>query len=352
MIKVGFINIQNSGHAGRGIGTYASNLLKDLYKYQDEFQVQITEISTDDPNFNSFDLIHYPYFDLFFHSLPILHTPKFVVTCHDVIPLEFSNHYPPGVRGAANLLLQKLALKNVSAVITDSYASVKAIRKYLSVDHSRIKMIYLGPVKEVHKITDPKKLSLVKEKFNLPDKFILNVGDINWNKNIPGLIEACEKVNLPLVIIGKGAVTVDKLDPGHPELKHIGLLQEKFKSPKILRLGFVSDSEFAAVASMAILYCQPSFAEGFGFSVLHAMACGAPVVCSRSHSLPEICGPAAVYFDPQNPDEIVAAMKKVLTNASLRSDLIKKGFAQAGNFSWDTAAIATLNVYKSIISRT
>ncbi len=82
------------------------------------------------------------------------------------------------------------------------------------------------------------------------------------------------------------------------------------------------------------------------------MACGAPVVCSRSHSLPEICGPAAVYFDPQNPDEIVAAMKKVLTNASLRSDLIKKGFAQAGNFSWDTAAIATLNVYKSIISRT
>ena len=324
MKKVGFITSPlSNANAVRGVGFYTRRLLPELKKQAVKFGFEIVE------NDMSAKIVHYPFFDLFRHTLPIFKSAKTVVTVHDVIPLEFPDHYPPGIKGWFNLQLQKLALSGVEGVITDSHASVQAIRKYLSVSHAKIKLIYLAADEKFK----PKK---VTKKYTLPKKFVLYVGDVNWNKNIPGLIKACDQINYPLVIVGKQATEIDKMDLSHPELKHLKDLDFK----NVIRLGFVSDEELVDIYNLASVYCQPSFAEGFGLPVLEAMACGTPVACSRTHSLPEIAGPTASYFDPHNTSSMAKAIKSATPKGVMD---------QAKNFSWDKTATQTLQVYSEII---
>ena len=100
---------------------------------------------------------------------------------------------------------------------------------------------------------------------------------------------------------------------------------------------------------MATLYCQPSYAEGFGLPILEAMACGCPVACAATHSLPELAGEAAVYFDPYNEDAMAQALNQLATDAKLRSSLIAAGFAQNRKFTWTKTATDTLSVYREIL---
>ena len=351
MIKVGFVTKSlTDGNAQRGVGFYAKRLLPKLKEYSKEFGIEIFEIEN---SFQislaerenlldfKFQIIHYPYFDLFYHTLPIFKKTKTVVTIHDVIPLEFPDHYPPGLKGWLNLWLQGRALQSVKGVITDSYASVQAIRKYLLVPHEKLKLIYLAADEKFKPIKDKKKLLVIKNKYKLPDKFVLYVGDINWNKNIPNLIKACEHINYPLVIVGKQAAEIKKMDLNHPELRHL-IDRKSYIINHVIRLGFVPDADLIAIYNLATVYCQPSFAEGFGLPVMEAMACGTQVAISNTHSLPEIAGEAAEYFDPQDVSDIVRAVKKAVNN---KFDVI----SQAKKFSWEKTALDILRVYEEIL---
>ena len=333
MIKVGFITSPlSNANAVRGVGFYTKHLLENLKKLAPSLGFEILEIENlfQISNFK-FQIVHYPYFDLFRHTLPIFKKTKTIVTIHDVIPLEFPDHYPPGLKGWLNLCLQGASLQSVKGVITDSHASVQAIRKYLLVPPEKLKLIYLAADEKFKPVK-------ARNKYKLPDKFVLYVGDMNWNKNIPNLVKACEQINYPLVIVGKQAAEIKKMDLNHTELRH---LQEVDWS-KVVRLGFVPDDDLVAIYNLASVYCQPSFAEGFGLPVLEAMACGTPVACSRTHSLPEIAGEAAEYFDPQDISDIVRAVKKAVNN---KFDVI----SQAKKFSWEKTALETLRIYEEIL---
>lgn len=322
MTKIGFITTPlSSGHSVRGIGFYTKRLLPELKKQAPEFGFEIAEDDT------SAEIIHYPFFDLFRHTLPILKKSKTIVTVHDVIPLEFPDHYPPGLLGWFNLQLQKLALSGAGRVITDSYASVKSIHKYLGVPHAKLKLVYLAADKIFKKVANP------KNKFKLPKKFVLYVGDINYNKNIPNLIAACKLANLPLVIVGKQAAEIEKLDLSHPELSHLHNLD----LDSVLRLGFVSNEDLVNIYNLATVYCQPSFSEGFGLPVLEALACGTPVACSQTSSLPEIAGDNAAYFDPHD----IKSMSQAIIKA--------KPPQVQPKFSWEETAKQTLMVYQEIL---
>lgn len=337
MNRVGFITKSISdGNAIRGVGFYAKRLLPMLNAQCSKYNIEIVELDKNnwDLRFGICDLIHYPYFDLFRHTLPIFKNTKTVVTIHDVIPLEFSQIYKPGIRGFVNLQLQKLALSGVERVITDSQASAKAIHKYLEIPSEKIKPIYLA----ADTMFRPKKVS---KKYNLPDKFVLYVGDVNWNKNIPNLIKACEQINYPLVIIGKQAAEIEKMDLNHPELSHLSTNYELITKYPV-RLGFVPDEDLVDIFNLASVYCQASFAEGFGLPVLEAMACGTQVAISNTHSLPEIAGCAAEYFDPGNVLDMSKAIKKAVDN---KFDVV----SQAQKFSWEKTATQTLEVYRDIL---
>jgi glycosyltransferase involved in cell wall biosynthesis len=184
-------------------------------------------------------------------------------------------------------------------------------------------------------IKNEKMLKAVMEKYKLPKKFVLYVGDVNYNKNIPSLIKAAALAKLPLVWVGNHALEIEKLDKTHPELRH--LIDVNLES--VLRLGFVPDEDLAVIYNLATVYCQPSFAEGFGLPVLEALACGTAVACSNTHSLPEIAGDAVEYFDPYDLDQMI----KAITKAKFTPEKF-----DANRFSWEKTAHETLLVYKEL----
>ncbi|MEK9200351.1 MAG: glycosyltransferase family 1 protein [Patescibacteria group bacterium] len=332
MKKIGFITSPlNSGHAVRGVGFYLSRLLPQLKSNAPSFGFEILEIS-DYLGFSNLDLelIHYPHFDLFTHSLPFYKNTPTVVTIHDVIPLEFPQAYPKGLRGWVSLQLQKLSLSDVDRVITDSFASVRAIKKHLRVPDEKLKLVYLA--------ADPiyKQVSKPKNKFDLPKKFVLYVGDVNYNKNIPNLISACKITKYPLVMVGKQSKDMENMNFSHPELVHL----KDVEFSGVIRLGFVSDEDLVDIYNLATVYCQPSFSEGFGLPVLEALACDTPVACSNTSSLPELAGDSASYFNPHDVTSISQALLKAKSH---------HGPTQAAKFSWEKAAQQTLQVYSEII---
>jgi len=362
-MKVGFVaSPLSGGHSVRGIGFYTKNLLEHLVPQAKSAGMEVAVLKSPQDIHGQFDLIHYPFFDLFYPTLHLIPGTKTVVTVHDVIPLEFPRAYPPGLQGTLNLRRQIRTLNRADMVITDSYSSVNAIRKYLKVPDRKIQLIYLAAANNYQPVTSKTVLSQTKKQFHLPDKFVLYVGDVNWNKNIPSLVKACRLASLPLVLVGKQAAQLGnqplEADRGlrdriravtrtpHPQLAHMSGLVQEFASPGIIRPGFVSDQDLSALFTLASVYCQPSYAEGFGLPVLEAMSCGTPVACSRTHSLPEIAGDAAVYFDPGSVAEMAEVLGQVCSDKSLSARLSKAGTAQARRFSWEKTARDTLQVYR------
>ena len=130
----------SSGHAIRGIGMY-TRFLSEALERQKGIEVYRSGLESQP---DKVDVMHYPFFDLFFSTLPLLKTAKTVVTIHDVIPLLFPEQYPVGKRGALALAHQKLALRNVSAIITDSETSKRDITTHLSVPEEKIHVVYLA----------------------------------------------------------------------------------------------------------------------------------------------------------------------------------------------------------------
>lgn len=346
-----------SAHKNRGIGYYTDNLIENLKK--DQNMKIFTFLDTTE--LKEVDIIHYPWFDFFFHTLPLRRVAPTVVTIHDVIPLIFKEHYPVGLKGKINFLLQKAALKNCQAFITDSDASKQDIIKHLKLESEKVFPIPLA-AEERFKLLSDTKLLYAKRKLNLPDRYLLYVGDANWVKNIPFLIKAFRKLknissdlnDLKLILVG-GVFLKRVNDINHPELESLKLvnklIEEQGLEESIVRVGNLEKDELAAFYNLASAYVQPSFYEGFGLPVLEAFACGVPVVCSNGGSLPEVGGDAALFFNPQNLNQFINLLREVLQNMSLREKLIKLGLKQAEKFSWQKVVDETKAVYMKILRR-
>ncbi|HEY7413969.1 MAG TPA: glycosyltransferase family 1 protein, partial [Ktedonobacteraceae bacterium] len=117
---------------------------------------------------------------------------------------------------------------------------------------------------------------------------------------------------------------------------------------KVRFLGRVTDLELVTLYSMADIFAFPSFFEGFGIPPIEAMACGAPVITSRISSLPEVVGDAALLVDPHNIDEIAHTILRLLKQEQLQAELRQKGYQRAQQFTWDTVARKTLNIYQQL----
>lgn len=344
----------NSAHKTRGIGYYTDRLIENLKK-DNSIQIQeflkINEVK-------NVDLVHYPWFDFFFHTLPIRKPFPTIVTIHDVIPLKFKKRYPVGFKGKINLYLQKLALRSCKAIITDSKSSKSDIIKYLKINEDKVTVIPLAASQNFRVLND-NKLIFTKRKYNLPDQFLLYVGDANWVKNLPFLIEGFNQIlknpdlpRLKLVLVG-GAFLKKVDNINHPELESLKkvnkLIQEYGLQSHVIRPGNLDTDELVAFYNLATIYIQPSFYEGFGLPILEAMNCGAPVVSSNGGSLPEVGGEAVVYFDPYNHiNQFESIIIEILANKSLQDKLSNLSLKQAEKFSWDRVAAKTLQVYANV----
>lgn len=356
-MRVG-INITplTSAHKARGIGYYTKNLIEYLRKDDSIKVLEFKHLS----ELKDVDVIHYPWFDFYFHTLPIIKRIKTIVTIHDAIPLIFNLNYPVGVKGKINFFLQKLALKNVKAIITDSQRSRRDIMEYLDVRIGKIHTIPLAADEDfLQKVTDARVIQ-IKSKYKLPDKFILYVGDANWVKNLPFLIKGFAALiqkealkDFKLVLVGGVFLkNVDNID--HPELKSLKtvnkLIKELGLSHQVIKPGNIIRDELIAFYHLATAYVQPSIYEGFGLPILEAFSAGTPVISSNCGSLPEVAGEAAVYFDPHNLNQFVKIAEDVLLNKSLQKKLSDLGIKQALNFSWEKTMELTKAVYTEVIN--
>ncbi len=332
-------------HRVRGTGFYLKNLKESLIKYHPDNEYEFfnrQEKIKIEP-----DIIHYPYFEPYFLTLPSNVSGNNIITVHDLTPLVFKSEFPAGIRGEVKWRIQKKRLRRAGAIITDSNSSKKDINKFSGIDNSKIYVVYLAAASYFKKISEEKKREIVK-KFSLPEDFILYVGDATWNKNLPGLIEAVGKGGLHLVIAG-AAFANESYDRSNPWNKDLAKSQELAKqNNRITSTGFVNNDDLVSLYNAAKLFVMPSFYEGFGLPVLEAMSCGCPVVTTKMGSLPEVAGQAAYFVDPYSIDSIKEGIEKIAEDKNLREKLSMKGLEQAKKFNWEKTARGTIEVFKKI----
>lgn len=333
-IKVSFAG---RGHSeGRGVGIYLAGLLQAFGK--------LTEIKlTDDKP----DLIHFPFFDLFYPTLHPHKTVPTVVTIHDLTPLVMSSRYPKGLIGSINLFRQWWSLRQVSAIITDSECSKIDIEKYFRISPEKIFVTPLAVSDDYKKVPTPKLLVEVKEKYRLPEKFVLTLASgPNPNKNLPTLAEVTDRLGLPLVIVGSG-MQQEIVGPVHAELIDLVRLQVY---NHIIYPGRIPNEEFNALLHLASLYAHPSYYEGFGLTLLEAMTAGCLIASSNTSSSPEIYHEGAITFNPKKLKSMEKAIQKALNiSPKAKASQIAKAKLRAKDFSWSKTAKLTLAVYQKVL---
>ncbi len=339
-----------SGHAIRGVGSYVRQLQKSLERYDESNNYTFFNNTNNISNNNNIDLIHIPYFDPFFVHLPVRKKTKYVVTVHDLTPLVFPDKFPVGIKGNVKWNINKQLLKRADAIITDSNSSAKDIHRITGIPESKIHTVYLAAGEEFKQLNLPITVnSELRTKYKLPEQFVLYVGDVTANKNLPRLIDAVKQANFTLVLVGKSIASND-YDASNPWNRDLAEIQEKMKGDKrFITLGFVDQEDLVRLYNIADVFVLPSIYEGFGLPVLEAMQSGCSVVTTKGGSLPEIAGDAAHYVDANDTTSIANGLSEVLSSNQLRETLIKKGLEQAKLFSWKQTAADTLRVYQQVL---
>ncbi len=277
------------------------------------------------------------------HLLPPLRRARTVFTLHDLIFKFFPEYHLPLNRAFLGLMLPRF-LRRADAIIAVSECTKRdAIRLY-HLPPEKITVIYEGVDPALRPVEDKNLIEQARARYAHDQPFVLYLGTIEPRKNLIALIDAVRALRargLPhrLLIAGrKGWLYQATFD----HVTRTGM------SEAVVFLDYVPDAELPALFAACDAFVFPSLYEGFGLPPLEAMACGAPVVCSNTSSLPEVVGEAAVLFDPRDVGEIAGAIERVVSDVALRDELRAKGIAQAAKFSWERAARETLAVYERV----
>lgn len=345
------VSTHKLAHKIRGTGFYIKNLISALETYYPENKY-IT-FTQGGKIFQKVDILHFPYFEPFFLSLPFRKTGKTIITIHDLTPLVYPKLFPVGVKGKIKYRIQKYIARYADAIITDSESSKKDIQKLLHISPDKVFSVPLAAGEQFKCIEISKKRQKeLRDKYLLPEKFALYVGDATPNKNLRVLVDAVSMSNVPLVMVG-GALAKEDMDLSHPwnvDVVYVKSAAEKNMNIKIL--GFVPDEELVELYNMARLFVFPSMYEGFGLPLLEAAACGCPIVTTKGGSIPEVIGDACIYADPSDAQDMAKKIKQLYVDDSLHNEYAKKGVAQAAKFSWKKTAQSTMQVYEKVFNKT
>jgi glycosyltransferase involved in cell wall biosynthesis len=353
-----------------GIGTFLKNILL-FFKDSPSFSIRLLvtkEQALKDTFLAKFDLIpvscpiyslkeqvevpfKVPHSDIFWSphfNVPIgpVRAKKRITTIHDVFHLAYAKSFKLHKRFWAKVLIER-ACKLSDLVITDSIFSQSEIQKYTSIQNGKIRVVPLGVDQDRFCSTvNPSMHQALQKKYNLPEKFILFVGNIKPHKNLKTLIEAYKNW---LRVKGKEyhLVIIGKTYPDYPLVDEVKTVKELQRQVHFFH--DILDEELPVFYQTARVTVLPSFYEGFGLPPLEAMASGCPTIVSASASLPEICNDSSVYIDPHNPMTIYEALQNCLENNLLRLELQKKGFENVQLFSWKAAAEKYIELFEKLV---
>jgi glycosyltransferase involved in cell wall biosynthesis len=275
--------------------------------------------------------------------LPLIHPRRAVVTAHDLGQLHFPEAYPRLQRLYHNLSARWNA-RAASHIFADSEATRDDLVQFYRIAPEKITVVYPAYDAQLYQpVRDPIIVERAKAKYHIGENYVLTIGTIHPRKNYARFIEAFARLqpetsnNLKLVIVGKRGWLYDSI---FARARNLHL------ESRISFLDYVPASEIPALISGARLLAFPSLHEGFGLPVLEAHACGTPVACSMTSSLPEAAGDAALFFDPLDVDAMAGAMQRLLEDEALRAKLIARGFENVKRFAWQVSARIVLNVLR------
>ncbi len=274
--------------------------------------------------------------------MPLRQVPG-VLTVHDLIFRLFPQHHKRLNYWYLNAAMP-LYCRRASAIIAVSDATRQDLVRFYGLDPAKISVVHEAAAPHFLP-APPDQVARVRTRYGLPDYYLLHVGTIEPRKNLNRLLEAIHhlrkaKENIRLVVVGsKGWL-------------YQGFFQrlEELELSEVVHLpGYVPDADLPAIYSGARLVVVPSLYEGFGLPVLEGMACGVPVVCSNTSSLPEVGASAARYFDPTDVSDMAERILPIWRDEGLREEMHRQGLARAAHFSWERAAKETLAVYAQTV---
>lgn len=253
---------------------------------------------------------------------PLAHLRQ-VLTLHDAATFAVPEAYSGAFRGWYRVLFTGLG-RSAKGILTDSEFSRRDLVRRAAIPERKLRVVYLGREHALEAQSDPGILA----KHALYERpFLLAVGSSSPHKNFATLVRALETLGetpFGVVIAGGSNPRIHAATGDLPgSVKHVG---------------YVSDGELRALYEHAAGFVHPAYYEGFGIPPLEAMTLGCPVLVSHAASLPEVCGDAALYFDPFSEDDIAGKIQQFMGDKTLQTRLRALGSAQAERFSWDTTA--------------
>ncbi len=268
---------------------------------------------------------------------------RHVLTIHDLHYL----HYPQFMtRESLRYYRDQIvwAVQRAAHILVPSHATARDLLTLLDVPETCVTVHPLGVNPAFHP-QSADAIRAVRARWGLPETYLLFVGTFEPRKNITGLLRAYDRLRAKL--------------PDAPPLVLVGrrgwLYEDIFATAEQLQLGktliWIEDAPFAdlpALYSGALALTLPSHYEGFGLTALEAMACGTPPIISPRGSLPEVVGEAGLRVDPDDPEAIAEAMRRMLEDNALRAALRQKGLARAATFTWRRTAEIALRVYRQV----
>jgi len=273
-----------------------------------------------------------------------------VLTLHDIIFLErldftkgtwyqrFGNLY-------RRLIVPRI-INKCAVITTVSESENKKVTKYFNLPSGKIKTLYNGVGNHFKVIRDKGLLNTIKEKYSLPEKFILSLGNRDPRKNSKNVIKAyalfCQKgyEDFKLFIPD---IDSSFIRAASREIKSFDQIM-----PNVISSDYIPNKDLPYIYNLASMFLFPSTRESFGIPILEAMSCGTPVITSNTSSMPEVAGKAALYIDPYSSLSICNGMSILIDDKSLYDHLIVEGLERVKNFSWEKTARQWLEIYESV----
>jgi glycosyltransferase involved in cell wall biosynthesis len=280
------------------------------------------------------------------YEIPVWSSFPKIVTIHDLsLLLHGETHTDADVRRSRRRL--PLMAKAATMIITATESVKSEICEHLQVEPGKVAVTPYAARSQFRRIS-PEQAAEVKKRLGVEDEFVLFVGTIEPRKNLITLVKAFAELlrttdlRPQLVIAGREGWLTGEL------FSYIAKSEVK---DRILFLGYVSDTELAALYSSCKAVVYPSLYEGFGLPPLEAMACGAPVISSRIPTIMETVGTAAKLIEPQDVHGLAESLTELLEDADRRRQLSAAGLQRSQEFTWERTARSTLEVYREALSR-
>lgn len=275
---------------------------------------------------------------------------KKLVTCHDLIDLRWPDHYLPPKKGGRLFgpMILRRRYESADHILAISEESKSDLQRFFGIAEGRITRVY-NAIEHAKWRPEGSAYDLdVVKKHALPDRrFLVYVGDLDWRKNLEGMVQGlahARGAGASDVVLGLcGQLSQDKRERVERLAREAGV------SDAVKLLGYVSDDELAALYRRSLAHLFVSRDEGFGLTVVEAMACGAPVITTRGGSLGEVAGDDALLCDPEDVRAIGEAIVRLATDEALCERLRAAGVTRAARFSIERNARETLAVYRRLV---